>query len=213
MTLPILYSFRRCPYAIRARLAIAVSGLRVKLREVSLANKPVEMLKASPKGTVPVMVLPDGRVLEQSLEIMGHALELNDPFGWLGLVTAGSMAKVEMVDTIFKAHLDGYKYPDRHDNAREFHRDSGLEILRGFDRLCAAQNYLAGPAFSLIDAAIFPFVRQYAAVDATWFDAQPIPALRTWMTEIASSTLFEAVMETYPIWEAGNEGIAFPRLP
>jgi glutathione S-transferase len=210
MTLPVLYSFRRCPYAIRARLAIVVSGLSVELREVSLANKPPSMLEASPKGTVPVMILPDGHVLEQSLEIMAFALEFNDPFNWLGLVSPEAMAMVELVDYVFKAHLDGYKYPDRHGNKADYHRSAGLDILARFDWLCARQNYLAGPNFSLIDAAIFPFVRQFAAVNAAWFGDQPLPALQAWMRDIAESSLFETVMTTFPLWQAGKVGDRFP---
>jgi glutathione S-transferase len=211
MSLPILYSFRRCPYAIRARMALAVSGLRVELREVSLAHKPASMLHASPKGTVPVMVLPDGSVLEQSLDIMAYALDLNDPEDWQALASREAMAKVTLVDTVFKAHLDGYKYPDRQGNARDHHRDAGMAILIEFDRLCAAATYLAGPHFSLIDAAIFPFVRQFAAVDAQWFASQPVLALHAWLKQISDSALFEAVMTTAPIWQEGDPLTVFPR--
>lgn len=200
MSAPILYSFRRCPYAIRARLAITVSGLSVDLREVSLANKPSAMLEASPKGTVPVMVLPDGRVIEQSLDIMAYALELNDPFGWMDLVSPDAMAQIALVDHTFKAHLDGYKYPERYGNRREFYRDAGMEILLTFDQACEQEGFLAGPKFSLIDAAIFPFVRQFAAVDTLWFEAQPISSLHAWMGNITNSALFETVMESHPVW-------------
>jgi glutathione S-transferase len=119
---------------------------------------------------------------------------------------------VEKVDIVFKAHLDSYKYPDRYGHARDFHRDAGMEILQGFDVLCERQGYLAGPAFSLIDAAIFPFVRQFAAVDEHWFEVQHVPALQAWLAGICESAMFQTVMETYPIWQSGHQGDAFPRL-
>jgi glutathione S-transferase len=110
------------------------------------------------------------------------------------------MAKVALVDHSFKAHLDGYKYPERYGNRQAFYRDAGMEILHTFDSACAQQGFLAGNKFSLIDAAIFPFVRQFAAVDPLWFEAQSVSSLRAWMGNISNSTLFETVMESHPVW-------------
>jgi glutathione S-transferase len=140
MNLPILYSFRRCPYAIRARLAILVSGLRCELREVSLANKPEAMLIASPKATIPVMVLSNGQVLDESLDIMRHALSVRDPEGWLSGVTDETSILVTINDQTFKRHLDHYKYPDRWDDDPLVHRAAALAILAELDaRWFAAQ--------------------------------------------------------------------------
>jgi glutathione S-transferase len=210
MTHPILYSFRRCPYAIRARLAILVSGLVVELREVSLSNKPIEMITASPKATIPVMVLPDGTVLEESLDIMAYALNQNDPEGWLSPATQTARAKVTLVDDVFKDHLDRYKYPDRYDGDPMISRAAGLAILADFDATLSSQAFLAGPKMSLIDAAIFPFVRQFAAIDLVWFEAQQIPALQKWLKALLESPLFDAAMVTLPVWTTGDGQTLFP---
>jgi glutathione S-transferase len=210
---PILYSFRRCPYAIRARLAILVSGLVVELREVSLANKPIEMITVSPKATIPVMVLSDGTVLEESLDIMAFALGQNDPEGWLSGVAPGAMAQVSLVDGVFKNHLDHYKYPNQYDGDPIDHRDKGMAILALFDATLARQGFLGGTTFSLIDAAILPFVRQFEAVDPAWFAAQQIPALKSWLTAFLDSPLFADAMVTNRVWSHGDPVKMFPSVP
>jgi glutathione S-transferase len=204
MTHPILYSFRRCPYAIRARLSILGSGLVIELREVSLANKPSEMITASPKATIPVMVLSDGTVLDESLDIMAYALGLNDPHDWLAPATPVAMEHVHLVDNVFKNHLDHYKYPDRYEGDHLAHRDAALAILSNFDAILSRQAFLAGEHMSLVDAAIFPFVRQFDAVDPVWFAAQPIPAVQAWLKNQLSSPLFDASMVTLPAWKTGD---------
>jgi glutathione S-transferase len=211
MNMPILYSFRRCPYAIRARLAILVSGVSVELREVSLANKPQEMLAASPKATVPVMVLPDGAVLEESLDIMAFALDHYDPENWNRSEVATARQLVTAIDHEFKDHLDRYKYPDKYDNDRTVHRDAGLAILFKLETRLEEHGFLACPSFSMIDAAILPFVRQFAAVDEDWFAAQSLPHVKAWLTQFLESKLFKDAMVTNPIWQAGHEPILFPR--
>ncbi len=195
MTDPILYSFRRCPYAIRARLALAVSETRVELREVDLKAKPAEMLAVSAKGTVPVLVLPDGEVIDQSLEIMRRALAINDPEHWLGRDDASLIAAN---DGSFKDHLDRYKYPQRYAVNSHYYRELGLAFLREIDALVAAGERLGGGARGLNDAAIVPFVRQFAAVDPMWFDAQPLPHLRPWLDNHLGSDLFHMVMQRPP---------------
>ena len=210
MTLPILYSFRRCPYAIRARLAILVSGLVCELREVSLANKPEAMLLASPKTTIPVMVLPDGRVLEESLDIMSYVLRCNDPKNWLGPVNDTRMAWVRTNDDVFKVHLDHYKYPGKYSGDAHAHRDAGLSILARLDHVLAQQKFLAGPTCSLIDIAILPFVRQFAAVDEAWFGTQPIPFVQAWLVQFLASDMFAAAMVSLPIWKPGDGATLFP---
>lgn len=211
--LPILYSFRRCPYAMRARFALAVSGTHCELREVVLRNKPAALLRASPKGTVPVLVAPDGGVIEQSLDIMVWALSRHDPEGWLTPATGGReqmLALVAGCDGPFKHSLDRYKYPERHEGADALaHRESGGQWLAALDGRLADSAYLFGGRPSLADAAIMPFVRQFAQVDRAWFDAQPWPALHAWLLKWLESSLFQAIMVRHEPW-AGGQGVRFP---
>ncbi|KQM19774.1 glutathione S-transferase [Novosphingobium sp. Leaf2] len=197
MPLPILYSFRRCPYAMRARLALAISGKRYELREVKLSAKPEAMLAASPKGTVPVLVLPDGRVIDQSIDIMRHALAQHDPERWLD---RDDPALIADNDGPFKHGLDRYKYPDRHGVDAAAHRDAGLNFLQRLEHTLCASAYLGGNERGLIDAAIIPFVRQFAAVDRGWFDAEPLPRLKAWLSAYLASGLFGAIMLRVPPW-------------
>ena len=192
---PILYSFRRCPYAMRARLALAVSGTRVELREIRLKAKPAEMLAVSSKGTVPVLVLPDGQVIDESLEIMRWALAINDPEGWLERDDIGLIAAN---DGPFKEHLDRYKYPQRYAVDPLPYRALGLEFLREIEALVSAGDRLGGGARGLNDAAIIPFVRQFAAVDPGWFAAQALPHLRAWLDDTLGSDLFASIMRREP---------------
>jgi len=205
---PVLYSFRRCPYAMRARLALAVSGTRFELREVKLSAKPPEMLAVSPKGTVPVLVLPDGTVIDESLDIMRWALGKRDPEGWLAL---DDPALIAANDGSFKGELDRYKYPHRHGVDALVHRANGLEFLREIDARLAGQGQLCGTSRGIADAAIMPFVRQFAAVDPDWFDAQPLPDLKVWLACHVSSTLFDAVMMRVAPWSPGAVPVAFVR--
>jgi glutathione S-transferase len=175
---PILYSFRRCPYAMRARMALWVAGETVALREVKLSDKPPEMIEASPKGTVPVLVLPDGKVIDESIAIMRWALHRHDPEGWLAGDDAGLIAEA---DGPFKHHLDRYKYPNRYEDEQDFgevdHRAGGLAILQAWDARIAQEGQLCGSTRSLADIALFPFIRQFANHDREWFDAQDLPHL------------------------------------
>ena len=207
MDRPILYSFRRCPYAMRARLAVVVSDTVCSLREVKLSRKPTELLAASPKGTVPVVVEPDGHVIEQSLDIMHWALRHNDPEGWLD---REDTALIAANDGAFKHDLDRYKYPDRHGSDAAAHRASGLEWLAMLDAHLATQPNLCGAARGITDAAIFPFVRQFAQTDRAWFDAQPLPHLHTWLNRHLSSPLFAAIMIRPAPWQAGDAPLRFP---
>jgi len=207
-TRPILYSFRRCPYAMRARMAIAVAGISCELREIKLRAKPLDMLAASPKGTVPVLVLPDGSVIDQSLDIMRWALALADPEGWLA---GDADALIAVNDGSFKQHLDRYKYPDRYGGDVEAHRAAGLSILRDLDaRLAEKGGQLCGSGRSLADIALFPFVRQFAEVDRGWFDAQHLSALQLWLAGHIASPLFDAVMISPALWQPGDAPLFFP---
>jgi glutathione S-transferase len=215
MTLPILYSFRRCPYAMRARLALAVSGQTVELREVVLRNKPPELLAASPKATVPVLVLPDGRVLEESLDIMRWALERHDPVGWLQAPLADMLACIAAVDGPFKHHLDRYKYPDRYEydstmSNQHLHRSAAGHMVSAWEKQLAEQAYLFGPLPRLADRAIAPLVRQFAHTDAAWFAAQPWPRVQRWLAEFEDSALFALAMQKFAPWQPGSAGVPFP---
>lgn len=196
---PILYSFRRCPYAMRARLALASSGTRYELREVKLSAKPPAMLAASPKGTVPVLVLPDGKVIAESIDIMRWALARNDPHGWL---ERDDEALIARNDGAFKHDLDRYKYPERHDADAIVHRESALVFLRELDSRLAGGGELCGDKMGITDAAIMPFVRQFASVDRAWFGSQPLYRLQTWLAAHLSSSLFDAIMVRLEPWTA-----------
>jgi glutathione S-transferase len=205
---PILYSFRRCPYAMRARLALAVSETSCELREVRISAKPQAMLAASPKGTVPVLVLPDGQVIDESLDIMRWALANCDPEGWL---TRDDPALIARNDGPFKHDLDRYKYPERHGDDALDHRARGLAFLREIDGRLADAGQLCGSARGLADAAIMPFVRQFAAVDRLWFDTQPLPHLKLWLAGHLASGLFDAVMMRVAPWSQGDPPVSFAR--
>lgn len=201
---PVLYSFRRCPFAMRARLAIAVSGTRCTLREVKLAAKPEAMLAASPKGTVPVLVLPDGRVIDESIDIMRWALAQRDPEGWLDGDDAALIARN---DGSFKHDLDRYKYPERHKSDPLAHRARGMEFLQELERRLALTGQLCRPVRAMTDAAIVPFVRQFAAVDQQWFDHQPLLRLKTWLTDHVSSELFSRIMLRVRPWSPDDQPV------
>jgi glutathione S-transferase len=201
---PILYSFRRCPYAMRARLALAVSGAHYELREVKLAKKPPAMLSASPKGTVPVLQLPDGAVIDESLDIMRWALTVRDPEGWL---LRDDRSLIAFNDGAFKRDLDRYKYPERHGADPLTHRDSALSFLHELDARLAISGQLCGPRLGLADAAIMPFVRQFAAVDRAWFDGQSLPHLKRWLSGHLASDLFQSVMVRLDPWVPGQRAV------
>ena len=188
---------------MRARLALAVSGTRCELREVTLRAKPGAMLAASPKGTVPVLVLPDGKVLDQSIDIMRWALAQRDPEAWLA---RDDPALIATNDGAFKHALDRYKYPERYDVDPVAHRALGVAFLRGLDDRLASGGQLCGTTRGLADAAIMPFVRQFAAVDRAWFDGRPLPHLRAWLRGHLASELFDAIMIRVPPWAPGTHG-------
>jgi UPF0176 protein len=220
--LPVLYSFRRCPYAMRARLALAVSGQPCELREIELKNKAPELLAASPKATVPVLVMPGGEVIDQSLDIMLWALRQHDPEHWLTPQHGTLQAMQTLIagnDGLFKSHLDRYKYPNRYAQeqgnhaARKFseiHRASGARWLMGLEVMLTQHDWLLGSAASWADMAVLPFVRQFAHTDPAWFDAQAWPQLRSWLTRWEASSLFQSVMQKYPPWSSKQAGVVFP---
>ncbi len=214
-TLPVLYSFRRCPYAMRARLALSISRQHCALREVVLRDKPAEMIEISPKATVPVLQLPQGNVLEESLDIMLWALNQNDPDHWLS-PQHGTLSEmttlIDRNDGPFKHHLDRYKYPHRYDDVTDAteHRQAGFHILTELNDQLAKTDQLFGDRISLADAALVPFIRQFANTDRDWFDAQPLADLQRWLAGHLASPLFEGIMTKYPAWQAGDEEPVFP---
>ena len=208
-TLPILWTFRRCPYAMRARLAIWSSGQKVALREILLKDKPAPFLAASPKATVPVV--QDGDiVIEQSREVMLWALGRNDPEGWLEMPQEGH-ALIDTSDGPFKTALDHTKYavrfPDR-DEAEE--RAKAMVFLTELNDRLTQSRFLMGSRRSLADMAILPFVRQFANTDRDWFDAQGLGPLTKWLDDFLASDRFRAIMTKYPPWQNGQDQVLFP---
>ena len=211
--LPVLYSFRRCPYAIRARLTIKYSGQNVQLREVVLKEKPEEMLAISAKGTVPVLELADGKVIDESLDIMLWALGQQDPEGWLTAAPINeSLQLIEQNDFTFKPWLDKYKYAVGYpEQPPEYYREQCATFLDQLEkRLDTAENnpQLFGNRVCLADMAILPFVRQCAYVDKPWFDAN-YTHLKKWLEKHLQSELFLSVMHKYPQWKADSDNVRF----
>lgn len=207
MTAPVLYSFRRCPYAMRARMALWAAGVTAQLREVKLAAKPGALLAASPKGTVPVLVLPDGTVIDESLEIMRWALGQHDPEGWL---TGEDPALIAVNDGVFKHHLDRAKYPGRYDeDGVTDHRAEALALIAPLEARLESAPYLCGDTRTLTDIALFPFIRQFAAIDPPWFAAQPLPRLQGWLERLLASDLFTAIMPKFAVWQEGDAPVLF----
>lgn len=205
--LPLLYSYRRCPYAMRARLAMLQANRRFQTFEIVMRDKPAALLALSPKGTVPVLHLADGGVLEESLDIMRWALESPDPEGWWSRAqTDDNLALLRTNDGDFKRLLDRYKYPDRYPEdgqSREAVRTQAVAaLLTPLETRLQAQQYLGGATPCATDLAIFPFVRQFAAVEPDWFAAQPMPALQAWLAGWLSSRLFEVCMTKQPVQAA-----------
>jgi len=206
--LPILYSFRRCPYAIRARLAIKVSNIKVELREVVLADKPKEMMMHSAKGTVPVLVLPDGGVIDESMDIMLWALALHDPENWLpDDPTRRDKIDflIELNDTDFKQQLDHYKYSDRFPEAPMLtYRQQAEVFLQKLEERLQQHSYLTGDSISLADMSLLPFIRQFANVDKVWFEQSPYIKLQAWLKVLLIDRLFSDVMHKYAQWQPGD---------
>lgn len=199
---------------MRARMAIAASGQACALREVVLRDKPPEMLAASPKGTVPVVVLSEGRVLEESLDIMLWALGRHDPEGWLRPLNEGRDdidALIAENDGPFKSALDRYKYPGRYDLSDPLsYRAQGLAFLEKLNARLSKAAYLCGDTFTFADAAIAPFIRQFANTDRDWFDALALSGVQNWLQGILESDRFLRVMKKYPAWKNGLDEPEFP---
>lgn len=196
---------------MRARMAIAKAGIAVELREVLLRDKPRALEEASPKATVPVLALPDGQVIEESIDILLWAFAINDPDGWLHDSNADLVDMVAQNDGGFKENLDGYKYPQRNTGkTQEECRDDGATWLAVLDDRLHSSDYLAGDKPTALDIAIMPFVRQFAHTDLHWFEASPYQALGRWLDGWKNSGLFLSVMHKYPQWQPGDKVLVFP---
>ncbi len=207
MPLPILYSYRRCPYAMRARMAIKYANISVDIRDIALKEKPAEMLIASPKGTVPVLVLQDGQVLEQSLDIMYWALQQRDIDGWLTADKPLTQRIIAENDGSFKQALDKYKYAIRFpEQSVEFYRAQAEVFLQKLERLLAKSVFLLGDKVSLADIALFPFIRQFSGVDPVWFEAAAYLKLKAWLKQLVDSDLFVDIMQKRPTY-AGKQAV------
>ncbi len=196
---------------MRARMAVMKSGVVCELREVVLRDKPVSMIELSPKGTVPVLQLADGQVLEESLDVMRWALDINDPDNWLE-PTEDVEELIEQLDGDFKDALDRYKYSVRFpEHPQSYYRDQGAEFLAMLETRLAENDGLGlcGTRTTFADIAVFPFIRQFAFVDKAWFDDAPYPLLQTWFNRHLEGELFLSVMQKYPAWKPGDDVLLF----
>lgn len=201
MMLPVLYSYRRCPYAMRARMALRYVDIAVEIREIALRDKPKEMLKLSPKATVPVLLLQDGTVIEQSLDIMYWALQHKDKDGWLAADSSMTQQLIAENDGSFKQVLDKYKYAIRFpEQSAEAYRVEGEVFLQKLETLLGQSQFLLKNQISLADIAIFPFIRQFSSVDNAWFETAPYPKLKVWLRNLVESELFVSIMEKQPTY-------------
>ena len=209
---PCMYSFRRCPYAMRARLGILFAELQVELREITLKNKPPQMLAISPKGTVPVLQLLDGTVIEESREIMIWALAQQDPQGLLhDAALHDANVLIDKNDNEFKHWLDRYKYADRHlEMSQTEYRQKGEVFLQLLEELLTKNPYLLGKGITLADIGIMPFVRQFAHVNRDVFYNLPYPNLQRWLQDWLQHPLFLQAMTKFQPWQDGDEVVVFP---
>ena len=204
---PILYSFRRCPYAMRARMAIAASGIEVELREILLRDKAAELIQASPKATVPVLVI-DNEVIDESYDTMIWALSQNDPDGWLNRHDAELIVEC---DGAFKSALDKYKYGSRFEGSDAIEQRSiASEFLIKLEGVLSTQPYLSGNRIGMTDMSIATFVRQFANVDRVWFDNEPWPNLVRWLESFLASDNFNSIMTKHPMWQPNDPITLFP---
>jgi glutathione S-transferase len=194
-------------------MALAASGAEVMLREVLLKDKPPELVEASPKATVPVLVLSDDRVIEESLDVMRWALEQNDPLSWLDGASLDS-DWIRECDGDFKHWLDRYKYAERYpEHAAEDYRKNAERFIQKLEDQLSVSVWVGGDAANAIDVALFPFIRQFAGVDPSWWQQAPYPSVRKWLENWLNSALFSAIMTKYPRWQFGQPGERFPCDP
>ena len=213
MKYPILYSFKRCPYAMRARMAIQLADIKCELREVRLNNKPDQMLEVSPKGTVPVLVLGD-KVIDESNDIINWVLNDHKIFEVNMSDEQSNLTNnlIKLFDEKFKFHLDRYKYATRYENSDvELHRSKCLEMLVNLERVVHDGNWIFGENINKLDISILPFIRQFRIADQTWFDSQEgIKKLQNVLKNFLESNLFKDIMYVYDVWKKDSEPVFFP---
>ncbi len=211
MNHPVLYSFRRCPYCMRAHMGLKKSGLKIELREVNLKEMPDEILKVSTKKTVPVLVLPGEIVFDESWDILKWALDQKDPDNWLGenkqfLLDAEML--VETNDFSFKNDLDLYKYADRFpEHSEEHYRHACEEFIKELEAMLSVNNSLLADQLTIADIAVFPFVRQFSLVDKSWFDQSPYTNVQQWLENLINTKLFQNIFQKHNNWQDGDSTI------
>ncbi|GHE81351.1 glutathione S-transferase [Thalassotalea profundi] len=213
MTLPILYSLRNCPYAMRARLAIYKSTIAIELRDVVLTDKPTAMLAASPKGTVPIVVLPSGQVIDESLDVMLWALSEKDPNNLLLSTTENldeMLVLINQFDQEFKQALEQYKCAKRyHESNLVQYRQACETYIQQLEKRLTTYKYFFGDQESLADIALLPFIRQFARVERQWYLQSPYPKLKQWLNRYLQSPMFTKIMTKYPLWTEQSDQIIF----
>ncbi|PHS18554.1 MAG: glutathione S-transferase [Kangiella sp.] len=222
MNYPILYSLQHCPYAMRARMGILLSEQVVHLRAIVLKNKPTEMLIASPKGTVPVLVIKNeagssSKVIDESLDVMLWALKQSDPTNLLYSHQPEMLDEmlnlISLFDTEFKSNLENYKSAKRyHDTNKVEHRESCEVYINQLEQRLSQSQYLMGKSLSLVDYAILPFIRRFAKIERQWYLSSPYPKLQKWLKSHLESPLFSKVMRKYPLWLENHEEVMFGKM-
>lgn len=207
MPYPVLYTFRRCPFAIRARMALRYANITVRIREVALKNKTAAMLEASPKGTVPILELSNGLVIDESMDIMYWALTRSDPDNWLKEDEQVTLKQwIATNDLQFKPLLDNYKYPQRSDKQDPiFYRNQSMPYLLSLNDALSQHQWLLGEHMGLADVALFPFIRQFAMVDSDWFWSTSLSRVQVWLQCLLDTDLFLSVMKKYQPWSGEDE--------
>ena len=206
MKLPVLYTFRRCPYAMRARISMYYSKINYEHREILLKERPKKLYQLSPKGTVPVLNLPDGKVIDESLDIMKWSVSVNDPDSWYVNNIDYQLEIISINDKEFKKWLDRYKYHDRYpEYSVEYYRGKCEKILDNFEKILDSEKFLFSNNISLSDIALLPFVRQFSNVDIIWFRNRFIN-LSGWMDELIGMEIFQAMMKKFEIWNPFGKG-------
>lgn len=203
--MPYLYSFRRCPYAMRARMALIFCGIQCEVREILLSKKPDALLKVSPKATVPVLVLDDGTILDESLDIMNWAFSNRADLSFHFELSDHADKILLDLDSSFKKNLDAYKYQRGRLGLQDLESlQSCLFSLKKWDSFLSCHSYLLKEVITQVDFAIFPFVRQFAKVDEWFFESSALPHLKSWYHHIHKSELFQKAMPKYPLWSANR---------
>ena len=211
LSTPVLYSFRRCPYCMRAHMALKYVNLKIILREVELSDLPKEVLAVSPHGTVPSLIISEGEFMDESWDIVKWAIQQNDPDNWLGKnneYLQDAEMLVETNDFSFKEDLDHYKYADRYpEHPMEYYRQRGEEFLEELEEMLEQNIFLLAGKITIADISVFPFIRQFAMVDKEWFDQAAYPRLQRWLDFMLDSEWFHEAFKKHEIWKSGSEDI------